>query len=126
MKERTITFIVTKDCQLRCKYCYLVAKNSVENMSLGTGRAIVDFILNEPRIQKEDRVVLDFIGGEPLLQVDLIDNIIDYWRQETKRINHKWKDNYGIRITTNGLLFSSEAVKNFVRKNLKNLFISNK
>lgn len=124
MKERTITFIVTKDCQLRCRYCYLVAKNSGENMTLGTGKSIVDFILNEPRIQKEDRVVLDFIGGEPLLQVDLIDKIIDYWRQETKRINHKWKDNYGIRITTNGLLFSSEAVKNFVRKNLKNLFIS--
>lgn len=31
-KAREITFIVTKDCQLACKYCYLVGKNSKERM----------------------------------------------------------------------------------------------
>ena len=30
---KNITFIVTKDCQLACKYCYLVGKNSKERMS---------------------------------------------------------------------------------------------
>ena len=30
---KEITFIVTKDCQLACKYCYLVGKNSNERMS---------------------------------------------------------------------------------------------
>ena len=30
---KSITFIVTKDCQLACKYCYLVGKNSKERMS---------------------------------------------------------------------------------------------
>ena len=30
---KDITFIVTKDCQLACKYCYLVGKNTEERMS---------------------------------------------------------------------------------------------
>ena len=30
---KSITFIVTKDCQLACKYCYLVGKNEKERMS---------------------------------------------------------------------------------------------
>ena len=32
---KNITFIVTKDCQLACKYCYLVGKNEKERMSRG-------------------------------------------------------------------------------------------
>ena len=32
-EPKTITFIVTKDCQLACKYCYLVGKNTKERMT---------------------------------------------------------------------------------------------
>ena len=35
---KTITFIVTKDCQLACKYCYLVGKNENERMSIETAK----------------------------------------------------------------------------------------
>ena len=43
---KTITFIVTKDCQLACKYCYLVGKNENERMSIETAKAAVDYILD--------------------------------------------------------------------------------
>ena len=33
---RNITFILTEDCQLRCKYCYLCGKNSVSKMTIVT------------------------------------------------------------------------------------------
>ena len=36
---KNITFIVTKDCQLACKYCYLVGKNSKERMSWEVAKA---------------------------------------------------------------------------------------
>ena len=36
---KNITFIVTKDCQLACKYCYLVGKNMKERMSFETAKA---------------------------------------------------------------------------------------
>ncbi|MBQ2177045.1 MAG: radical SAM protein, partial [Alphaproteobacteria bacterium] len=43
---KTITFIVTKDCQLACKYCYLVGKNEKERMSWEIAKASIDYVLN--------------------------------------------------------------------------------
>ena len=40
---KNITFIVTKDCQLACKYCYLVGKNEKERMSWEVAKAAVEF-----------------------------------------------------------------------------------
>ena len=43
---KNITFIVTKDCQLACKYCYLVGKNTKERMSWDIAKQAIDFILD--------------------------------------------------------------------------------
>ena len=77
---KEITFIVTKDCQLACKYCYLVGKNTQERMSWETAKKAIDYILdNEYESNFNfDSVVWDFIGGEPFLEIDLIDKICDY------------------------------------------------
>ena len=75
---KTITFIVTKDCQLACKYCYLVGKNSKERMSWEVAKAAIDNILSHEDDMKEESVVWDFIGGEPFLEIDLIDKICNY------------------------------------------------
>ena len=42
---KNITFIVTKDCQLACKYCYLVGKNEKERMSWDIAKKAIDYIL---------------------------------------------------------------------------------
>ena len=42
---KSITFIVTKDCQLACKYCYLVGKNAKERMSWDVAKKAIDYIL---------------------------------------------------------------------------------
>ena len=44
--HKVITFIVTKDCQLACKYCYLVGKNQNGRMSIDTAKKAVDYILD--------------------------------------------------------------------------------
>ena len=62
---KNITFIVTKDCQLACKYCYLVGKNSNEKLSFEVAKLAIDYILGNPELFNEDSVVWDFIGGEP-------------------------------------------------------------
>lgn len=74
---KNITFIVTKDCQLACKYCYLVGKNSKERMTFETAKLAVDYILSHEDDFKEESVIWDFIGGEPFLEIDLIDKICD-------------------------------------------------
>ena len=75
--SKSITFIVTKDCQLACKYCYLVGKNSKERLSWKTAKKAIDFLLNHEDDFKEESVIWDFIGGEPFLEIDLIDQICD-------------------------------------------------
>ena len=70
---KSVTFIVTKDCQLACKDCYLVGKNSKERMSWEVAKAAIDYILDHEEDMKEESVIWDFIGGEPFLEIDLID-----------------------------------------------------
>ena len=69
-RAKTITFIVTKDCQLACKYCYLVGKNSKERMSLDTAKKAVDYVLAHPF--KESSVVWEFIGENLFLRLNLL------------------------------------------------------
>ena len=61
---KNITFIVTKDCQLACKYCYLVGKNTKERMSWEIAKAAIDYILDHEEDMKEESVIWDFIGGD--------------------------------------------------------------
>lgn len=115
-KERTITFIVTKDCQLVCKYCYLVGKNSNERMSFEIAKKAIDKLTENPTLFNEPSVVWDFIGGEPLLEIELIKSIVEYADSRLKKINHPWRNHFGIRITTNGLLYDSIKVQDFISK----------
>lgn len=122
--KRTITFIVTKSCQLKCKYCYLIGKNNKEKMSVEVAKLAVDYVLDNPRLFPEDFVVLDFIGGEPLLEIGLIHVIVDYAVRQMHIKQHKWINAYQIRITTNGLLYSSFDVQQFIHKYRKHINIS--
>ena len=72
---KNVTFIVTKDCQLACKYCYLVGKNEKERMSWKVAKSAVDYILSHNADFPEKSVIWDFIGGEPFLEIELIDKI---------------------------------------------------
>lgn len=123
---KDITLIVTKDCQLACKYCYLVGKNSDERMSWETAMSTVDFILSneEDELFNFESVVFNFIGGEPFLEIDLIDKICDYLKVQMYLKNHHWFNSYRFSITTNGINYDSVKVQQFIRKNFKHLSIT--
>lgn len=120
---KNITFIVTKDCQLACKYCYLVGKNEKERMSWETAKAAIDYVLDRENEFTQESVVWDFIGGEPFLEIDLIDRICDYIKQELFRRNHHWFNSYRFSFSTNGINYDSEKVQNFIHKNATHLSI---
>lgn len=121
---KNITFIVTKDCQLACKYCYLVGKNSNERMTWETAKKAVDYILSNEINFPEESVIWDFIGGEPLLEIDLIDKICDYIKTEMYRLNHKWFNSYRFSFTTNGINYHSDKVQAFITKNREHISIA--
>ena len=109
--SKDITFIVTKDCQLSCKYCYLVGKNSKERMSFEIAKQAIDYILSHEEDFMEQSVVWDFIGGEPFMEIDLIDQICDYLKAEMFRRNHHWFNSYRFSFSTNGINYHTPEVQ---------------
>ncbi len=121
--SKNITFIVTKDCQLACKYCYLVGKNEKERMSWETAKAAVDYILSQEDEFKEQSVIFDFIGGEPFLEIDLIDKVCDYIKMEMYRRKHHWFNSYRFSFSTNGINYHTDKVQRFIEKNHRHLSV---
>lgn len=120
---KSITFIVTKDCQLACKYCYLVGKNVNERMSWQIAKAAIDYVLSHEQDFPEQSVIWDFIGGEPFLEIDLIDKICDYLKTEMFRLNHHWFNSYRFSFSTNGINYDSPKVQEFISKNRNHISI---
>ena len=128
--SKCITFQVTEDCNLRCSYCYQGCKTH-RKMSLETAKAAVDMLLaadertNQYITSTEVAgVVLDFIGGEPLLEVELIDQILDYFVAQTFRLHHPWATRWKASMSTNGTLYFRPEVQRFLDKWAKHLSLS--
>lgn len=119
---RNITFQITDDCNMRCSYCYEHHK-ACGAMSLETGKQVVDYLLNLYEQNDSDfinqhtkGVVLDFIGGEPLLEAELIEHICDYWFAECWRRKIPLGPYTRISFATNGQLWFSPAAQHLFHK----------
>ena len=125
-RYKDITFIVTKDCQLACKYCYLVGKNANERMSWETAKKAVDFVLANDFDDDfaSENVVFNFIGGEPFLEIDLIDRICEYLKEQMYLLNHRWFNSYMFSITTNGINYNDPKVQKFIHNNIQRLSVT--
>ncbi|MGC5327117.1 radical SAM peptide maturase, CXXX-repeat target family [Brevibacillus sp. SYSU BS000544] len=118
---RNITFIVTEQCNLACTYCYETHKTT-KRMSKEVAKQAVDFIFDKEKINgywgdESQGVILDFIGGEPLLEIDLMDYIVEYFKFKAFQLKHPWFTNYMISVSTNGTLFLSNKVQRFMERN---------
>ena len=120
---KNITFIVTKECQLACKYCYLVGKNSKERMSFDVAKQAIDYMLSNKKLFPEKSVIFDFIGGEPFLEIELIDKICDYIKIALYEKGHDWFNSYRFSFSTNGLMYNDPRVQKYIEKNRQHLSI---
>ncbi len=123
-KIKTITFSVTDDCNLACTYCYFTHKTNRTKLSFSVAKKAVDWILSSDQVDEYDGVVWDFIGGEPTLEMKLIDEICDYILVKMYELNHKWLLCYRFMIGTNGLLYDSKEVQDFIKKHGHNVHVS--
>lgn len=114
---KTVTFILTENCQLRCKYCYLVGKNVTGRMEFPVARKTVDYLLQNRGLFDDKAVIWDFMGGEPLLEIELMNRICDYIKVRMYETGHPWFDAYRFSISTNGLLYDDPRVQRFLEKN---------
>ncbi|MBQ0050899.1 MAG: radical SAM peptide maturase, CXXX-repeat target family [Treponema sp.] len=119
----TFTFVLTEACQLICKYCYFAGKNRENHMTFETAQKGIDYLLENPHIFSHKRIVFDFIGGEPFLEVDLMNKISSYIKKRMYELNHPWFNDYMFNVSTNGLLYSDPKVREFISNNRAHLEI---
>ena len=120
-----ITLQVTENCCMACTYCYQHHKTN-NMMTFDIAKLTIDKLLNDQfelvNTKNTCGIVLEFIGGEPLLQIDLLEQICSYTIREMIRLNHPWL--YFLRLSncSNGLLYNTPKVQEFFKK--YNNFIS--
>lgn len=117
-KHKTVTYQVTEDCNLKCTYCYQTNK-SKSAMTWEVAKKYTDMLFDEYADDKYLHVpliVIEFIGGEPLLEIDLIQKICDYFELKCIQLNHPWTHRHRFSICSNGLLYFDPRVQNFLKK----------
>ena len=121
MAVKNVTITVTEDCNLRCSYCYQHDKNCEHRMTKETARRIVDLLFEEDARQNRylnpaiaQALILDFIGGEPLLAIDIISYFMRYFKWKAVMLNHRWAIHYMISISSNGTLYQTPEVQRFL------------
>ena len=120
---KSVTFCVTESCNLACTYCYECHKSN-RRMSWETAKKIVDSLFEGKFVDNTaPAIILDFIGGEPLLEIELIDKTVEYFKRKAFQLKHPWGYYYMISISTNGVLFDTPKVQEFIRKNYEHLSI---
>lgn len=117
---QTLILQVTQNCNLRCEYCvysdnYEGRIHSYEKMDEKTAKQAIDFFMS--RAKATPVVNINFYGGEPLLNIELIQRIVVYMKEKyaERRVI------YG--ITTNGTLLS-DIICEFLEKEEFRLVIS--
>ena len=120
--SQNVTFQVTDDCNLACCYCYQVNKGK-NSMSFETAKKFVDLIISGDKglhdyinPEKSPGIIIEFIGGEPFMEIELIDQICDYFTQQLIEKHHPWATKYIFSICSNGVLYFDEKVQKFLRK----------
>ena len=119
---RNVTFQVTDDCPMSCSYCYQGHKGH-KKMSKEVAKQGVDLLFhmyeenNSPFINKKTKaIILDFIGGEPLMAIDIIDYICTYFVQKCLELDHPWLYTWRASMTSNGALYFEPKVQEFLHK----------
>lgn len=111
---------VAHDCNLRCKYCFAgTGEYSGDRglMSAETGKRAIDFVIANSAERRN--IEIDFFGGEPLMNFDVVKEITEYAKSEGK----KHGKNFRLTITTNGILLNDE-IKDYINENMSNVVLS--
>ena len=111
---------VAHTCNLNCEYCFARQGNyNGENslMSFEVGKQALDFLI----ANSGDRVNLevDFFGGEPLMNWEVVKQLVEYARSQEKKHNK----NFRFTLTTNGMLINDDVI-DFSNKEMYNVVLS--
>ncbi len=111
---------IAHDCNLACRYCFAEEGEYHGRralMSYEMGKKALDFLIEHSGSRRNLEV--DFFGGEPLLNWQVVKDLVAYGRRQEK-IHNK---NFRFTLTTNGVLLNDE-VQEFVNREMANVVLS--
>ncbi len=111
---------IAHDCNLRCKYCFAEegeyhGKRAL--MSFEVGAKALDYLIEHSGNRRNLEV--DFFGGEPTMNFDVVKRLVEYGRSKEKEKNK----NFRFTLTTNGVLLN-EDILDFANREMGNLVLS--
>jgi uncharacterized protein len=111
---------VAHTCNLNCEYCFASQGKFHGDralMSFEVGKQAIDFLIANSGSRRNLEV--DFFGGEPLMNWNVVKQIVSYAREEEKKHNK----NFRFTLTTNGILIDEEVME-FCNREIHNVVLS--
>ncbi len=111
---------IAHDCNLACKYCFAEEGEYHGRralMSFEVGKKALDFLVENSGNRRNLEV--DFFGGEPLMNWQVVKKLVEYGRSLEKPCNKKFR----FTLTTNGVLLNDEILE-FVNREMANVVLS--
>ncbi len=111
---------VAHTCNLNCSYCFASQgkyKGERGLMSLEVGKRALDYLVENSGTRYNLEV--DFFGGEPLMNFDMLKELVAYARSIEKKHNK----NFRFTLTTNGLGINDDVIE-FANKEMSNVVLS--
>ena len=123
-KRRTVVkalcLHIAHDCNLACRYCFAGegeyhGKRAL--MSFEVGKKALDFLVANSR--NRVNLEVDFFGGEPLMNWDVVKRLVEYGRSLEQPNNKRFR----FTLTTNGVLLNDEILE-FANREMSNIVLS--
>ena len=111
---------IAHDCNLRCRYCFAEEgeyHGRKALMSYEVGKKALDFLIRNSGARTNLEV--DFFGGEPLMNFDVVKQLVAYGRSQEEIHNKKFR----FTLTTNGMLLNDDVI-DFANREMSNLVLS--
>ncbi len=111
---------IAHDCNLACRYCFAEEGEYHGRralMSFEVGKKALDFLIENSGGRRNLEV--DFFGGEPLMNWEVVKQLVTYGRSREKECNK----NFRFTLTTNGMLLNDE-IMDFCNKEMGNVVLS--
>ena len=111
---------VAHTCNLNCSYCF-ASQGKYQGdralMSFEVGKRAFDFLIENSGTRRNLEV--DFFGGEPSLNFDVVKRLVEYARE----IEGKHNKNFRFTYTTNGMVLTDDMIE-FLNKEMHNVVLS--
>lgn len=117
---KSLCLNIAHDCNLRCEYCF-AAKGDFGRgrmlMPFEVAKKAIDFLIE--RSEGRHNLEVDFFGGEPLMNFNVVKQVVEYARSLEKACDK----NFRFTITTNGVLLTDDKI-DFINKEMSNCVLS--